>query len=900
MNVERFCSLILFTLFFQTVNAGPGDLEVKLLNGKRKEMAAGSTSNVLIMLINHTDTLKEVEIKLKTPDSSWRQVANYTSTQIEKNSGVNKIISIHIPENIKSGDYSIEMDVFDKQGTQAIGAVNIPLYVQPRYEIHVDKLKAPGYLFSGDTLGAKFLIRNLSNLEVKVKALIVNDKKPEIRYFRIPKDSSILTNVLVAIPKSLNSYSQYNVNLTASISDIPESESSGSYTFDVIPSGKEKFDAYNRLPIKITGILASDNRNDKRTYGSMFDIQGGGVFNETKIRRLEFHLRGPDRGGNPILGMNDEYFLNYNTPRTEILLGDNNYRLSDLTESSRSGRGIGLKHTFGKLTIGSFFHFPRYYPDIKQIFSFFTGLKINDKIHFDAGYLTKFNTDNKNTNLMTLSGFINPFSWENTEFELATGQQLNQMTKAYRATFNINNSFLSSHFSYTYADKGFPGYISNARYISTGFTANVVKKVSLSMNYDLNHSNLALDTIYINSPYSKSLNAFINYRMSPENSMSFGVFINGLEDRATKPLFNYKKYTGRIAFLNKFRGITLNIQGEFGKIINYLEVNNGDLTDFYNGNFSLRYALNTSLSINGFINYQGGKQYLITGFQRFYYGGSLQVELKNRTFVSFDYQNNYELKEYYRDRSLLSFQLHQQLNRNNEFQLSTNYNLVKNSLNKKELSVQFRYTSTINVPISRKNNVGSLVGKVINMGIDHIDGIMLNMNGIIAMTDKKGNFEFPVVKIGTYILVMDESNVGLNAIASIPGPYRVTIEPGHATRFEITLTRSARIVGHLVIREDEKNSLKGYYPIKEDIENLIIEASSGTETFRVLTGRDGNFSFDDLRPGDWHVKIYPNGIPQGYQLEKDQYDFKLLSGNEEKLDVVVQKKSREIKLQKKF
>ncbi len=900
MNVERFCSLFLFIFFFQTVFAGPGDLEVRLLNGKRKEMAAGSTSNVLIMLTNHTDTFREVHIKLNTPDSSWRQVANYTPIQIEKNSAINKIISIHIPENIKSGDYSVELLVYDSTMNQPIGRVNIPIYVLPKYEIRVDKLKAPGFLFSGDTLGVKFLIRNLSNLEVNVSATIINDKKPEIRNFRIPKDSAVIANVAISVPKSLSNYSQYNVNLTASISDKPETESSSAYLFDIIPSGNEKFDGYNRLPIKISGILVSGNRGEQRNYGSMFDIRGGGLLNETKNRRLEFHFRGPNRDGNPILGLNDEYSLSYNSPHTEILLGDNNYRLSDLTESSRSGRGIGLKYNFGKLSVGSFFHLPRYYPEIKQIFSFYTGLKINQKIRFDAGYLTKINTDNKNISLMTLSGFISPFSWGNTEFELATGQQLNLMTKAYRATFNINNSIFSSHFSYTHADPGFPGYISNSSYISTGLTANLAKKVNLSMNYDLNRSNLALDTLYTNAPYSKSLNAFIGYRMGPKNSMNFGVYINSLEDRAPKPLFNYKKYTGRITLLSKFRRITLNIQGELGKILNFMEINNGDLTDFYNGNFSLKYAFNSSFSMNGFVNYQGGKQYLITGFQRFYYGGSLQIDLKKKTYVSFDYQNNYELKEYYRDRSLLSLQMHQQLNRNHEFQLSANYNLVKNSLNKKELSIQFRYTCTINVPMSKKNNIGSLVGKVINMGVDHVDGILLNLNGNIAMTDKNGNFEFPVVKIGTYILAMDESNVGLNAIAGAPGPYRVTIEPGRATRFELTLTRSARIIGRLVIREDEKNSQKGYYPIKEDIENLIIEAASGTETFRVLTGREGGFSFDDLRPGDWHVKIYPNGIPQGYQLDRDQFDLKLSAGKEEKLDVVVHKKSREIKLQKKF
>jgi hypothetical protein len=892
--------LFLFMFFVQSVLAGPGDLEVKLLNEKRKEMAAGSTSNVLIMLINNSDTLKEVQFKLKAPDNSWTQVTNYASTQIEKNASINKIITIHIPENIKSGDYSLELEVFENPGNPAVGNVNIPIYVMPRYEIQVEQLKAPKFLFSGDTLGVRFLIRNLSNIEVKVAATIINDKKPEIRNYRIPKDSSIFAKVSVTIPNGLSSYTQYNVNMTAAIIDKPETEGTSSYTFDVIPGDNVKFDGYNRFPVKVSGIFASSNRNLKRDYGKMIDINGGGMLNEVKNRRLEFHLRGPDQGGNPTLGLNDEYSLIYNTPKTEILLGDNNFRLSDLTESSRSGRGISLHHTFGKLTLGSFVHLPRYYPEFKQIFSFYTNLRFSEKVKFDAGYLTKVNIDNKNINLITFSGFISPFSWVNTEFELATGQQLNKMTKAYRTTVNINNKFFNSHFSLTHADPDFPGYISNSRYISTGLTANLVKKVNLSVNYDLNRSNLALDTMYANAPYSRNLNAFLSYMMSPKNSLSLGVYINDQEDRATIPLFNYKKYTGRFSIYSKFGRINLKVQGEVGKIMNLLEVKNGELTQFYKGNFSLNYAFSSSFSMNGFVNYQGGKQYLITGFQRFYYGGSLQLELKKKTYVSFDYQNNYELKEYYRDRSLLSLQMHQQLNRNHEFQFSTNYNLVKNSLNKKELSIQFRYTCTINIPLSKKKDIGTLTGKIINNGVVHVDGIMINLDGNIAITDKKGNFEFPTVKVGTYILALNESNIGINAIAEVAGPYNVTIEPGRVTKFEISLTKSARIQGSLVIREDEINNQKGYYPITEDIENLIIEASNGPEIFRVMTDRDGNFSFDDLRPGNWHIKIYPNGIPPGYQLDNDQFDLNLTSGKEEKLNVVVHKKSREIKLQKKF
>ena len=315
------------------------------------------------------------------------------------------------------------------------------------------------------------------------------------------------------------------------------------------------------------------------------------------------------------------------------------------------------------------------------------------------------------------------------------------------------------------------------------------------------------------------------------------------------------------------------------KIINYLEANDENVTDFYTGSVLLKYAFNQTLSFSGFVNYQGGKQYLVTGFNRYYYGGSMQINLK-KTYISFDYQSDYELKEYFRDRSLFSLQVHQQLNPNHEFDLGINYNMAKNSLSKKDLSVQLRYTYTLNLPISKKKNVGSLTGKVTTQGTEKIEGIIFNIDGKKTMTDKNGYFKFPMLKIGTYNMIMDETSFVINTIAAIPGPYRITIEPGKEIPFEIELTKAARIEGRLVIREVEKSSEIGYYPVKEAIDKLIIEASSGTEVFRIYTGRDGTFSFNDLRPGTWNIKIYTNGMPNGYTLDKDQFIFNLTTGKE--------------------
>ena len=168
------------------------------------------------------------------------------------------------------------------------------------------------------------------------------------------------------------------------------------------------------------------------------------------------------------------------------------------------------------------------------------------------------------------------------------------------------------------------------------------------------------------------------------------------------------------------------------------------------------------------------------------------------------------------------------------------------------------------------------------------------------MTDKNGYFKYPMVKVGTYVLTMDESRFKINTIAGTPGPYRIEIQPGREVPFEIELTKAARLQGRIVIMEDEKSGSKGYYPVKEEIDKLIIEASNGTETFRILSKNDGTFRFNDLRPGSWNIKVYPNGIPSGYVLEKSQFSFVLSAAMEEHLDIVLRKKSRVIQFQSNF
>ena len=99
------------------------------------------------------------------------------------------------------------------------------------------------------------------------------------------------------------------------------------------------------------------------------------------------------------------------------------------------------------------------------------------------------------------------------------------------------------------------------------------------------------------------------------------------------------------------------------------------------------------------------------------------------------------------------------------------------------------------------------------------------------------------------------------------------------------------------MEEDVNKNDKGYVPLTEELSTLIVEASSETETYRVFTNPDRTFSFQDLRPGKWKVKIYERGIPKGYKLIKDEFYFDLPPEKTENIEVVIKKSSRKIQFQ---
>lgn len=881
-----------------TASAQQNTCIVKLLNLPEHELSPGISGNFAVQIENLTDSSTSYLIKSTIP-RGWSEIMNYCSVLSEAKSKSFKINSFYIPESAQVGSYPIYVDVYHKPTDSLVSRDSFFIAVKANYELRLTPIQSSDVLFAGDSMTVAFVLHNKSNLPVSSRVIIINGPVTEQRYYTLKPDTQISDKILIISKKDVDFAIKKNVLVTAEIPGHRECNQQISFVYDILPVKQQKFDVYERFPVKISGLVASNNDRAERLYSSMYDISAAGWLSEEKKRFLTFQFKGPDRRGDPILGTQDSYSLRYTTRKHFIHLGDNSFNLTKLTESGRMARGAEYRFSMRKISVGAWAAVPRFYPQLKWISAAWVELKPRSNLLLQTGIIHKEFTSQSPADLLSVSGVSASEKYGSYDAELALGMQDQQLSTAMQVKAKWQRDWFRIQTAVTWADKNFPGYYSNTSNLSGGLGFRVTKNLQVNMSYLSNNSNLALDTMYANAPYTSIATVNMNYRITDALNLSIDGSYRKQQDRMPVPAFYYDEEAANAGFSLRFSQFDLSLTGGYGKILNYLPSTVGQSLNSAKGNLNFRVNLSPKFSLEGFAYYQGNQHYLIPEMQDVYYGGGVKYTSNTIRFQA-KYQSNYLIEEFYKDRSILNAGISIFPADNHELSAVASYNLIKNTFDQKVFRFYIKYTYTLQMPVRRKKDIGSLEGQIINNGIPSVAGMVISFGGNSAITDEQGKFYIPVVKAGENYLFINDSKAGLHAIPETPGPYKITILPGTTNIFQLTYTRSSSISGKILIEEDEQTDGRTYITYNQKFENVILEVSKDEEVFRVISDEQGEFSFNDLRPGEWNMKIYKNGIPAGYELLSDQFTISLKAAENRTIEVKVKKMARKVKFQQQF
>jgi len=892
----RLSICLLIVVFSGVVSAQNDNLEIQMVNNAKIDLSPGSSTNIAVELMNNTITDQQVSLRIQMPQG-WKCFSVLKDIQTPKSKSTIKILSFNIPAGCLAGEYSISVEAYNVL-EQKIGNISVPVTIVPKYELSIKVIDGSEYVFARDTFSVQFMIQNLSNSQAEIEGLLKGNGPVEKMNFSLSPDSSVFISRKISAEKGIMKSAKRNISLTASLVNMPEVRASGTHLYTVIPSGGFKFDPYNRFPVQFSTSFVSDNPGGKRIYALMGEVIGQGFIDDKKTRMLNFRFRGPDRRGKPLYGINDEYFVEYITPNSKIMLGDQTYKLSYLTEFSRYGRGGSAEHTFNRITVGSFINFPRFYPKIKREVAAYAAYESFSKFRLNVGYLNKLSNKEEVNHLLTLNGTGSPFKGANFDGEYAVGTSGKEYRQAVKTELRVNFRRVNLLYNYTTSEKSYPGYFTDTRYMLANGTIRLSDKIDLGVNYNFNHQNMALDTLNASAPYSENLFFTLNYRFLKDGRLSASYNLRERQDRLEPKKFDYKENSMRL-ILNKHIGnLGFDLLGEYGNTRNLLLSENERLNAIYHSRMTLNYRNSDKFSLNGFISYRQNNRYLVKDRKNWVYGASVNTTVSKKMSMLVNYQSSYNVEEYYLDRSLVDGRLSYSPNKNNSIEISGRYNLIKNSLEVKELAFMVKFVHTFNIPVSKKKNMGKLSGKVVNKGVKSIDGIVLSVGTYQTVTDKNGNYSFSMLPAGSYYMMVDYQKAGVNAITEMPSPYLLDIPAGKEIEFNMALTRSSKISGEIVIVKEVAAADKTYAEIRNKLGKLMIEAKNEDEVFRIFTTEDGKFSFEGLRPGSWTVKVYEHDIPKEYELLTDLFTVALTSGDTKYIEVKIKEKRRRIKFQK--
>jgi hypothetical protein len=199
------------------------------------------------------------------------------------------------------------------------------------------------------------------------------------------------------------------------------------------------------------------------------------------------------------------------------------------------------------------------------------------------------------------------------------------------------------------------------------------------------------------------------------------------------------------------------------------------------------------------------------------------------------------------------------------------------------------YELPVGMPVGRQEKFGTVKGRVCDAEDSQnagLAGVVLTLDGRAVLTDRKGNYTFPSVEPGVHYLQLEKSSIGLDRVTVQRVPVEVRVRGGHSELLDLTVVRGAALSGDVALFGLGPGSARGIFVESDSaasapdslaylshLPGVEVELRCGQEVRRVLTDRNGRFTFDELVPGRWLLTLSPSSLPAFHDPETESLEL---------------------------
>ncbi|MHC9544073.1 MAG: hypothetical protein AB9903_31555 [Vulcanimicrobiota bacterium] len=935
-------SILLFTFVMSIVILCTGKLtanvqcvDASLVVSKSIETNPGRIVAASV-LISTTSTGEEKFVdSLDLPDGWQAIVPNGSTFDLKSGEKTVRFISFRVPATSPAGQYEVSYAVKSMRNSAVNDKVTLAVRILSVYKLESIIEEKPDNVIAGNQYKAHFKVINKGNAATKIRLEIKSSPLYHLEltpaYTTLAPGASENFQLTVKTDEKSREGCMNVVRIKAYAADVQDGSVFVDRSFIVKVYAKitGTYDPYIRIPT----VFSFMNLRDNSRKGLQWVFSGSGSLDEEGKKQIDFLFRAPDLQPISTYGLRDEYRLRYSDPDTLVLLGDQVYSLTPLLEDFQYGRGACVAFRKKQWEYGAYTFNTRWLQPAQKESALFLGYRFNDSMAIRGNYLSKSvnlsatpSAINVNQLLPSLNAIgtaklaslkadfrpLRNFICE-VEYGLCNSNKdiyKNAPNNAYQV--RVEGQFkgdISVSLNKIYAGPRFFGYYNDSDYTFGTINFPLFKKLRSYFTYRSTKDNLAFDITRRYANFQQSYIFGTSYYFSSGLNLSLEY-----EDYKAKDLLppadsNFSTQKLRCGIGKQMGSFTVQSYIDRGRLSNYMQNSFMPLD---------RVAL--SLSFNP-SSYQTFSIYTTNGYDSFYLNPGASTTTGVSTSISFGERIRFGAS--YGN----TISQPQQVTQNMTGSLSYSFK-DKSSLDlwgykrrgadsvNNESTLFLSYSIPFGIPVGKKKSIGILRGRVYDEDTERspLSGVVLMAGAATAVTDKKGEYIFPSLKPGQYMLSIEKTSMGVKRIATVKMPMTIDIKGGDTVIRNIAVTTGCRLSGRVMLyaetstdkkendkemfikRPGEKESDTRRYMEKSGVVAVIIELSNGEEVFRQYTDEYGKFYFSGIPPGTWTLKANSADLPELTYLEKDADTIELRAGEDREYNFRVLPRKRVIKI----
>lgn len=822
----------------------------------------------------------------------WRSVMKMEPFEIRAGVTVTRLVLVRIPESAEAGSYMVEFRVYDEESPQSVDSDRIEVIVAPVRRLELSVVDEPATVSAGDSYSASMVIVNKGNApeEVDLNARSNFELPTKTRPARVQLAPGESQHVMIdaRAPANITEKTRHRLDVTARRPDESVFATRAASRVDVIPNGRSNRIADNRLPASISVLGVGDERG----WGAQAGLTAAGPY---LGGNLEVGVELPDRQRTSTFGRRSRFSLRYEKSGQQVAVGDHVYALSPLTEIGRYGFGGGGNVQAGRFTITSFAHRTRQtFPRENEV-----ALGAEYDVHKWANVSVNFlgRRGFIDGELISVRGLVEPSDAAAVDLECGVDEDNRLRRPACSVRVVGRQPWISYQGRYINTPAGFPGYASGLESASVGTIVRPRPWLRVEAAWNEHDQVLAGD--------------FVRKR----RVVQAGTGVTGLEIAPRAFAFVYVRHHSvdhsGLGIVNDRREQSVRLRSGFnsrhGGVTTIVEFGHTKSEAMrYSGSFrrakiQAKYLPARIGTFSGSIEYLSGLiGYTAESSSRWLTTLSARLKISPHTHASLAIHSGIERGYAAFSYSHTQTRIEHEFRNGHRLTVQARYGSFGSLFGSGFVDYLVGYTVPIGLPLPSRGKRRSPAGRVVDVESgEGLEGVRLYIGDQTVRTGHDGTFYLEAPRSHTPYLSIDRGDIGLDHVPVDNMPMEISILDGVLQNPVIGVVRSARISGRIAIHARSEHALFGVdsppTPVR-GIRMAILEIDNGARRHRVLSGVDGNFSFADLSPGTWTIRVVDAQLPEHHYPEQEHIEVDLLPGSDEHIEFRVLEKQRKLRI----